>query len=161
MDASIYICPATSADVGIISRIIERSIRVGCALDHRNDPHLVDLWIRQQSPEHISTWLADPQRYLNIALMQGRPVGVGMALADGDVTLCHVQPEWFRRGVGRALMTDLEGWLLTRGSARSVLTSTRTGEAFYRRLGYRESAPPLIRHGMRSLPMHKPLPLSA
>jgi GNAT superfamily N-acetyltransferase len=161
MDASIYICPATAADIGIISRIIERSIRVGCALDHRNDPHLVDRWVRQQSPEHISAWLADPQRYLNIALMQGRPVGVGMALSDGDVTLCHVQPEWFRRGVGRALMTDLEGWLLTRGSARSVLTSTRTGEAFYRRLGYRESAPPLIRHGMRSLPMHKSLPLSA
>ncbi|MGE1175893.1 MULTISPECIES: GNAT family N-acetyltransferase [Pseudomonas] len=161
MDASIYICPATAADTGIISRIVERSIRVGCALDHRNDPHLVDSWIRRQSPDRISAWLADPQHYLNIALLQDKPVGVGMATLDGDVMLCHVQPEWFRRGAGRALMADLEGWLRTRGRDCSMLRSTRTGEAFYRHLGYRESAPPLIRHGMRSLPMHKPLRLSA
>lgn len=161
MEAPIHICPATVADAGIISRILERSIRVGCALDHRNDPQLVDRWVRRQSAEHISAWLADPQHYLNIALLQDKPVGVGMATVDGDVTLCHVQPEWFRRGAGRALMADLEGWLRTRGSDRSMLRSTRTGEAFYRRLGYRESAPPFIRHGMRSLPMHKSLPLSA
>ena len=41
MDASIHICKATPADAGIISRIVERSIRVGCALDHRNDPRTV------------------------------------------------------------------------------------------------------------------------
>ena len=31
MDAPIHICKATAADAGIISRIVERSIRVGCA----------------------------------------------------------------------------------------------------------------------------------
>ncbi|BBP72022.1 hypothetical protein PHLH6_40260 [Pseudomonas sp. Seg1] len=40
MEAPICIRPAVLADVGIISRIIERSIRFGCALDHRNDPNL-------------------------------------------------------------------------------------------------------------------------
>jgi hypothetical protein len=38
MDAPICTFKATLADAGIISRIIERSIRVGCALDHRNEP---------------------------------------------------------------------------------------------------------------------------
>ncbi|WP_085695146.1 MULTISPECIES: GNAT family N-acetyltransferase [unclassified Pseudomonas] len=161
MDASIYICPATLRDAGVISRIVERSIRVGCALDHRNDAQLVDHWIRRQSPEHIRAWLADPERYLNIALLQDKPVGVGMAAACGDVTLCHVQPEWFRRGAGRALMGDLEGWLRIRGTPRATLRSTRAGEAFYRRLGYCESAPRQLHHGVQALPMHKRLPLSA
>lgn len=160
MEAAIYIQPATPADAGIISRIVERSIRVGCALDHRNDPGLVESWIRQQSTEHISAWLADPHLYLNLALLHEKPVGVAMAAANGAVMFCHVQPEWFRRGVGRALMSDLEGWLRIRGMAHSTLKSTRTGEAFYRRLGYRETAISLTPQGMQTFPMRKPLWLS-
>ncbi|CAI8757894.1 putative N-acetyltransferase YhbS [Pseudomonas sp. IT-P2] len=161
MEAPIHICPATLADAGVISRILERSIRVGCALDHRNDPQLVDRWVRRQSAEHISAWLADPRHYLNIALLQDKPVGVGMAAANGEITFCHVQPEWFRRGAGRALMGDLEGWLRIRGQPRVRLASTRTSEAFYRRLGYREAASPFAHHGILALPMHKALALSA
>ncbi|MFW9077682.1 GNAT family N-acetyltransferase [Pseudomonas sp. P2757] len=157
MEAAVYIQPATPADAGIISRIVERSIRVGCALDHRNDPRVVESWIRQQSTEHISVWLADPHLYLNLALLHDKPVGVGMAAANGAVMFCHVQPEWFRRGVGRALMSDLEGWLRIRGMAHSRLKSTRTGEAFYRRLGYRETASAVFQQGVHSLPMYKPL----
>ncbi|MCU0071663.1 GNAT family N-acetyltransferase [Pseudomonas koreensis] len=161
MEAPVYICPATPADAGIISRILERSIRVGCALDHRNDPQLVERWVHRQSSEYISVWLADPHHYLNIALLQDKPVGVGMAAANGEVTFCHVQPEWFRRGAGRALMGDLEGWLRIRGRPCVTLASTRTGEAFYRRLGYREAATAFMQHGVLTLPMHKPLALSA
>lgn len=161
MDAPIYIYAATPADSGIISRIIERSIRVGCALDHRNDPRLVNTWVRQQSAERINAWLVDPHFYLNIALLSDKPVGVGMAASSGDVTFCHVQPEWFRRGAGRALMADLEGWLRIRGRPGVALKSTRTGEAFYRHLGYRESAPALLHHGVKATPMHKSLAVPA
>ncbi|WP_285420557.1 GNAT family N-acetyltransferase [Pseudomonas sp. efr-133-TYG-5] len=157
MQAILHVCPATLADSGIISRIVERSIRVGCALDHRNDPHLVNAWLDRQSLDCISAWLSDPQRYLNLALLRGRPVGVGMATADGDIGWCHVQPEWFRRGAGRALMSDLEGWLRIRGQPRARLRSTRTGAAFYRRLGYCESAPALSQDGLQAIPMDKPL----
>ena len=80
-----------------------------------------------------------------------------MALASGDITLCYVQPECFRRGVGRALMDDLEGWLRLRGVQRVSLNSTRTGEAFYRHLGYRQAAPPLTHEGLQTLPMVRSL----
>ncbi len=155
MEASICIRPAKLADAGIISRIIERSIRIGCALDHRNDPPLVSRWIGQQSADFISARLADPLFYLCIALLEDKPVGVGMAQASGDILLCHVQPESFRRGVGRALMEDLEGWLRVRGIPHADLNSTRTGHAFYRRLGYRDSALPLNDQGLQTLPMRK------
>ena len=89
MEASVHICKATPADAGIISRIIERSIRIGCAFDHRNDPQIVAAWTRNKSIEHIQPWLADPRLYLNLALLQDKPVGVAMAAVSGTIALCY------------------------------------------------------------------------
>jgi GNAT superfamily N-acetyltransferase len=157
MDASIHICKATSADAGIISRIVERSIRVGCALDHRNDPRTVATWTHNKTIEHVQPWLSDPRLYLNIALLQDKPVGVAMAAISGKVAFCYVQPEWFRRGAGQALVHDLEIWLIAQGLPQARLNSTRTGEAFYRRLGYRACAETFTVAGLLAIPMHKPL----
>ncbi|MHA3737531.1 GNAT family N-acetyltransferase [Pseudomonas sp. Eth.TT006] len=158
MDATLCITPATPADAGIIRRIIERSIRVGCALEHRNDPYLVNRWIDRQPAEVIRAQLADPRYYLNIALLQDKPVGVGMAMASGTIGFCHVQPEWFRRGAGRALVADLERWLRTCGVSQVSILSTRTGAAFYRHLGYRQAAAPASDQDLYCVAVHKPLP---
>ncbi|WP_448108784.1 GNAT family N-acetyltransferase [Pseudomonas azerbaijanoccidentalis] len=158
MEASVHTCKATPADAGIISRIIERSIRVGCALDHRNDPHTVAAWTHNNTIEHIQPWLNDQRLYLNIALLQDKPVGVAMASVSGEVAFCYVQPEWFRRGAGQALVRDLEGWMIDQGSRQSRLNSTRTGEAFYRRLGYQVCAETFAVAGLHAIPMHKALP---
>src|SRR5471032_3337742 len=157
MDASIQICKATPADAGIISRIVERSIRVGCALDHRNDPKVVATLTRNKTTEHAAAWLSDPQLHLNIALLEDKPVGVAMAAIRGQVAFCYVQPEWFRRGAGQALIHDLEAWLLGQGLRQSRLNSTRTSEAFYRRQGYRASAEIFSVAGLQAIPMHKAL----
>ncbi|WP_448724826.1 GNAT family N-acetyltransferase [Pseudomonas farris] len=157
MDASIHICKATPADAGIISRIVERSIRVGCALDHRNDPRTVATWTHNKTIEHVQPWLADPRLYLNIALLQDKPIGVAMAAISGKVAFCYVQPEWFRRGAGQALVQDLETWLIAQGLPQARLNSTRTGEAFYQRLGYRACAETFTVAGLHAIPMHKAL----
>ena len=140
MDASLHICKATPADAGIISRIVERSIRVGCVLDHRNDPLTVATWTHNKTIVHVQPWLTDERLYLNIALLQDKPVGVAMAAISGKVAFCYVQPEWFRRGAGQALVHDLEGWLTDRGLRQARLNSTRTSEAFYRHMGYQPCA---------------------
>ncbi|MCU1758277.1 GNAT family N-acetyltransferase [Pseudomonas sp. 14P_8.1_Bac3] len=158
MDAPLNICKATPADAGIISRIVQRSIRVGCVLDHRNDPQTVATWTRNTSVEHIQPWLTDPRLYLNIALLRDKPVGVAMAAISGKVAFCYVQPEWFRRGAGLALVRDLEGWLIDQGLAQARLNSTRTGEPFYRRLGYQPCAESFSSAGLHAIPMHKALP---
>ncbi|WP_392890619.1 GNAT family N-acetyltransferase [Pseudomonas migulae] len=157
MEASIHISRATPADAGIISRIVERSIRVGCALDHRNDPQTVATWTHNKTIEHIQPWLTDPRLYLNIALLQDKPVGVAMAAISGKVAFCYVQPEWFRRGAGQALVSDLEDWLINNGLARVRLNSTRTSEAFYRHLGYQPCAKTFTVAGLYAIPMHKAL----
>ncbi|UWF47573.1 GNAT family N-acetyltransferase [Pseudomonas sp. N3-W] len=158
MDASIQICKATPADAGIISRIVERSIRVGCALDHRNDPKVVATWTRNKTTEHAAAWLSDPQLHLNIALLEDKPVGVAMAAIRGQVAFCYVQPEWFRRGAGHALISDLEVWLHQQGVHLARLNSTRSSEAFYRRLGYHVCAQTFTVAGLQAIPMHKVLP---
>lgn len=157
MQSPLQVCQATPADAGIINRIIERSIRVGCALDHRNDPDTLATWTRNKTLAHILPWLADPRLYLNLALSQDKPVGMAMATLSGRLALCYVLPEWFRRGAGRALVHDVEGWLVEQGLVEVRLNSTRTGEAFYRHLGYRPSAQTFIAAGLHAIPMHKAL----
>jgi GNAT superfamily N-acetyltransferase len=157
MDAPLHICKATPADAGIISRIVERSIRVGCALDHRNDPLTVATWTHNKTIEHVQPWLTDERLYLNIALLQDKPVGVAMAAISGKVAFCYVQPEWFRRGAGQALVRDLEGWLTDQGLRQARLNSTRTSEAFYRHLGYQTCAETFAVAGLHAIPMHKAL----
>ncbi|HEF4762582.1 TPA: GNAT family N-acetyltransferase [Pseudomonas putida] len=157
MDEPIRTCKATPADAGIISRIIERSIRFGCARDHRNDPQTVATWTHNKTIEHIQPRLADPRLYLNIALLQDKPIGVAMASVSGQVAFCYVQPEWFRRGAGQALVHDLEGWLIGQGQHQARLNSTRTSEAFYRHLGYQPCAEAFMVAGLQAIPMHKGL----
>ncbi|MFJ2684168.1 GNAT family N-acetyltransferase [Pseudomonas sp. NPDC087342] len=157
MDAPLHICKATAADVGIISRIVERSIRVGCALDHRNDAKIVAAWTHTKTAEHILAWLTDQRLYLNIALLHDKPIGVAMAASSGKIAFCYVQPEWFRRGAGQALIRDLEAWLRARDLPQARLNSTRTSEAFYRHMGYCACAETFSVAGLYAIPMHKML----
>lgn len=157
MQAPIEISTATPSDAGIISRIAERCIRVGCAAEHRNDPHLVAAWIRNSALARIRPWLADPRLRLTLARSQGRPVGTAMASVNGRITFCYVQPEWFRRGAGRALVRDMEAWLRALGVARVRLNSTRTSHGFYRHLGFEQSAEAFAIGGVATIAMHKPL----
>ena len=155
MDIAITVCPAASSDAGIISRILTHSIERGCALDHRNAPLIVAAWVRHKSTADVLAWLAQSRLYLNLALLDDKPVGIGMARRDGRIALCYVQPECFRRGVGRALMTDLEAWLQRGRCRRACLNSTYTAVDFYRRLGYRTCAPGFGIAGLVATPMEK------
>ncbi|MBT2294443.1 GNAT family N-acetyltransferase [Pseudomonas fluorescens] len=157
MEPLIEISTATASDAGIISRIAERSIRVGCAAEHRNDPTVVAAWVRNNTLAHIRPWLVDPRLRLTVARLQGRPAGVAMASASGRIAFCYVQPESFRRGVGQALVRDIEAWLRGRGVARVRLNSTRSSQAFYRHLGFEQSADAFAIGGVKAIAMHKPL----
>ncbi|NWA00118.1 GNAT family N-acetyltransferase [Pseudomonas gingeri] len=155
MDTSIEVGPAVVADAGIISRILIGSIKVGCSLDHRNEPSRVEAWTRGRSVDHVLPWLSDPRLRLSLARLQGKPVGVGMARADGCILLCYVLPQWFRRGVGRALLAQLEAWLAAVGHETVRLNSTRTGLGFYHHLGYRQAARAFSVGGLMAIPMKK------
>ncbi|MBU6961615.1 GNAT family N-acetyltransferase [Pseudomonas sp. CVAP len=157
MDACIQICNASPADAGIISRIVERSIKIGCAADHRNDPKVVAAWTHNKTVEHVQPWLSDPRLYLNLALLDDKPIGVAMAAVSGKVGFCYVLPEWFRRGAGQALIQGLETWLIEQGFSQARLNSTCTSEEFFQHLGYRRCAETFSVAGLTAVPMNKSL----
>ena len=156
MEAPICIRPATLADAGIISRIIERSIRIGCALDHRNDPTTGQ---RLDSPAipRIHQRLARRPAVLFEHRLADKPVGVGMATANGEITFCYVQPECFRRGVGRALMDDLEGWMRIRGASTRISTARAPVSRFIAVWAIASRRQPFTYQGLQTLPMSKSL----
>lgn len=157
MDIYPQVRPAKAGDASLVSRILTRSFRAGCALDHRNNPLLVNAWLRRHSPEQVAVWLEDRSRQVQVAWLQGKPVGVGMVRDTGEVSLCYVLPEFFRRGVGQSLMSALERHLARIGRARVLIYSTLTGQGFYQRLGYRENGQALRVASVPLRPMHKPL----
>ncbi len=84
-----------------------------------------------------------------------------MVRDSGEVSLCYVLPEFFRRGIGHSLMRSLERHLAAIGRARVVLYSTLTGQGFYQHLGYRENGQALRVASVPLRPMHKPLSSAA
>jgi predicted N-acetyltransferase YhbS len=80
-----------------------------------------------------------------------------MVRDTGEVSLCYVLPEFFRRGVGQSLMKSLERHLARIGRARVMIYTTLTGQGFYRHLGYRENGQALRVASVPLRPMHKSL----
>jgi GNAT superfamily N-acetyltransferase len=74
-------------------------------------------------------------RYFIVALIEGKVVGTGSL--DGDeIKAVFVDPSYQRRGVGRAMMEELERYARTMGLKEVELKSSITAYYFYKRLDY-------------------------
>lgn len=77
------------------------------------------------------------------------------------VRAVYVHPQFARHGLGRQLMTFIEGEIARAGFARATLTSTLTGLPLCRALGYRGDAPVVLnlpgRHSFVGIAMEKRL----
>jgi GNAT superfamily N-acetyltransferase len=72
-----------------------------------------------------------------IAEIAGRIVGMGAAVFDKvELQACYVAPDAGRKGVGSALVKEIERAARERGAPRLELDSSVTAEFFYRTLGY-------------------------
>jgi len=69
----------------------------------------------------------------------GRVVGFATALPVGDIVEVEdlfVDPEWMRRGIGRALMADLTARAVRHGVGRVEVTANPHAMAFYGQMGF-------------------------
>lgn len=132
--------PARPDEAEAIAALLRRSITELCAADHGGDPARLDPWLANKTPETVRAWLAAPDQRLVVAEIGNRLAGVAAARSDGTLLLNYVSPDHTRRGVGTALVADLEHWLRARGAAASRLRSTITALDFYRGRGYRETS---------------------
>lgn len=110
-----------------------------------------DLWSRagpgiqlrkSDEPEEVAKKLQrDPDLFL-VAEAEGRIIGAVMGGFDGRRGLIYhlaVDPAFRRRGIGSALMAELERRLVAKGCLRAYLLVAEENQetiAFYRRLGW-------------------------
>jgi putative acetyltransferase len=72
-----------------------------------------------------------------IAELDGEAVGIGaLVLADSELRACYVLPSAARKGVGSALVAEIERIARHHGLRDLELVSSLTAEPFYRAVGY-------------------------
>ncbi|SLN26209.1 putative acyltransferase [Falsiruegeria litorea R37] len=130
--------PATVFDVFDMSAILIRSITQLCGADHKGDPDQIAAWTANKTPDGLRQWFAG-DHVLWVAEWDGQICGVAAASPKGEVSVLYVDPPATGRGVGSALLQQVEGHLREAGFAEAYLKSTYTAQAFYLRLGWQRA----------------------
>ena len=82
-----------------------------------------------------------------IAEIKGKIVGIGaLVLERNELRACYVTPDASRKGVGSAIVREIEKIAREHGLRYLQMDSSVTGEPFYRALGYNVSE-----HGKHAL----------
>ena len=87
-----------------------------------------------------------------IAELGGKAVGIGaLVVADSELRACYVLPEAARRGVGAAIVREIERIALAEGLTKLTLQSSINAEPFYAALGYQviDRGEHILRGGQR------------
>ena len=143
-------------DAAGIAALLRESITELCVADHQNDPETLALWLRNKTSEQVLKWIAAEGDYAIVAVAGSVTVGMGSASRAGRVLLCYVRPGFDRRGVGTAILADLERRALEWGVTRLVVDSSLTARPFYEKQGWAKSGEPKPGFGItRCFPYEK------
>lgn len=124
---------ATAADAQTIMDVRNEAIRAQCAGFY--DAELLAKWTepRELSAKFVENVAANFQ----LIEVSGEVVACGMVnLENGKVDAIFVAPSAGRMGLGRQMMTHLEGMARGAGLTRLHLESTLNAVPFYRTLGF-------------------------
>jgi GNAT superfamily N-acetyltransferase len=102
-----------------------------------NDGDRIGLLAHPEFLELSDQGVADGR--MSVAAADGRVIGFATWLGTGEVTEIEdlfVDPDWMRRGVGRALVADLLAMAERRGVRRVEVTGNPHARAFYERVGF-------------------------
>ncbi len=122
---------ATTSDAAIILKIVRASITQLCVLDHSNDKAKLDEWLNNKTLENILKWIEDEKLYFIKAELNGQIVAMGCANLQGRILMNYVSPKHQYLGASKAIMQDLERFLLTSGITKATLESSKTALKFY------------------------------
>jgi len=99
---------------------------------------VIDAWAQPITDEAIERFLANRDDEVRlIAELDGTPAGIGaIVVAQSELRACYVAPDAARRGVGSALVAEIERIAHEHGLDYLQLESSVTAEPFYAALGY-------------------------
>jgi len=127
------------ADAPALLDIFRAAIRRTAAADYNADQ------IRAWSDSDISTWAPRFEgRSVRVAEVNGVPVGFAELEANGHIDRVFVSPDHGRRGVGRALLTELLAEAGRRGLTRVWSEVSLTARPLFEAVGFRVLAPQVV-----------------
>lgn len=114
----------------------ERSVR-GLAARYY-PPDVIERWAASPTEERVLAVLKNPDDETRlIAELDGEPVGLGtLVIAKSELRACYVVPEAARKGVGSAIVREIERLAENHGVTALELESSINAESFYAALGY-------------------------
>lgn len=139
---------ADPADAEAVMDVVRRSITELCTADHRNDPHTLDTWLANKTPQRFRAWISNPDNFCVVAWMDDRVAGVGLLHRKGEIRLFFVAPGAQRQGIGKELHAVLEEKANQWGVKNMHLESTVAACSFYEALGYRSVGAATVRFGV-------------
>jgi N-acetylglutamate synthase-like GNAT family acetyltransferase len=130
---SLEIRPAREGDLGEVAALHEASIWRVCG-PHYSDAQ-IRAWVEQQSLDRYRQLLE--KRVFLVAVDCGKVVGFGAVSPEaGLLNTLYVAPDSVARGVGTALLRNLEDAARDRGATSLRLESTLNAASFYESRGW-------------------------
>jgi GNAT superfamily N-acetyltransferase len=151
---------ATVHDADVACDVLRRSITECCVEDHKNGASVLEIWLKNKTPQNVRTWFQNPGNFPVVAQVDGKIVGVALMSKSGEVALCYLVPEARFIGAGKALLSFMEIEAGRRGLDSLHLESTATARAFYLRNGFLPTGEPKEAFGVTAFPMRKKLSLT-
>ncbi len=127
---------AVAGDAHDACRVLRRSITECCALDHRDDPAVLQSWLGNKTPDNVASWIATPSNCMLVALCDGALVGVSLLTQAGKLSLCYLLPEAHGLGLGKAMLAAQEAQARSWGVSVLRMHSTGTARDFFAHHGY-------------------------
>jgi len=133
---AIVVRPMRSEEARAFLDIHTRSVR-GLAEPHY-PPEVIDAWVVPATDESVRGFLENPDGELRLlAELDGALVGLAcLVVQNAQLRACYVAPEAARRGVGSALVREIERIAREHGLDHLHLDASINAESFYAALGY-------------------------
>ena len=137
---AIIVRPLRPGEERMFLKLHSRSVR-GLATGHYS-PEVIEAWTVPLTDENLRGFVENRDNEIRlIAELDGEPAGLGViVLAGSELRACYVVPEAARKGVGRALVREIERIATENGLDRLELLASVNAEPFYASLGYRSES---------------------
>jgi putative acetyltransferase len=141
--------PAVAADAEALLRVHSAAVRETAASWYPGE--VIEAWaaeVTEASCEMVRLDIEDPATVVLVAEADSEVVGFTVIIpANEELRMLYVQPEHGRRGIGTAMLNQLETLAIARGVRRLHLGASLNAEVFYRKHGYQA-----IENGIHRLP---------